>query len=177
MPPTLRPQINLLPREMREPGQIRVFRTLLRRTSFTVLILYLFGLLGLFAATLFFSQKESQLSQVNLTLRQEVDSFKPTEASLVVIRNRLKLAQSVFAKSSSTPQGLVEDVLSVFPASIEVREIRAEENKITISAFSPNSSDLSVLLEKLKDSKYSQIIVKNISAGSTGGYDVTFEVH
>lgn len=168
--------INLLPQEMRETGKIRALRRLLRRGSFVFLGVYLLATVLLFAVYFFLSQRAGTLSNANSGFRAKIESLKSVEGGLVVLHDRLRLAQSVFAQASG-PQQLVEEVLSLFPPSVQITEVKAAEGTITLSALSPTSGGLSEVFSKLEDSKYKTVVLKSLSTSSEGGYSLSLEIH
>lgn len=172
---TLGATINLLPQEMRETGKIRALRRFLRRGSFIFLSVYLLATVVLFAVYFFLSQRANGLTETNSGFRAKIESLKSVEGGLVVLHDRLRLAQSVFAQASG-PQQLVEEVLPFFPPSVQITEIKAAEGTVSVSALVSTSSDLSELVSKLENSKYKTVVLKNLSTSSEGGYSLSLEI-
>lgn len=171
----IKPQINLLPKELRETGKLRALKRLVRTTSVILLGVYLIAALLVFAAYIFFLRESGNLSSANSGLWARVESFKAVEGGLALLHDRLRLAQSVFAKSASTPQELVEEIFSLLPPSIQVTEVKAEEGMVTLSAVSPTSNDLGQVFSKFEDSRYKTVILKSLSLGVTG-YSFSLEI-
>lgn len=168
-------QINLLPAALRETGRIRALKKFLRTTSAVLLGIYLIAALLVFAAYIFLLRQGGSLLTRNSELVARVESFKAVEGGLALLHDRLRLAQAVFAKGAASPQGLLEEVLSFLPASIQVTEVKAEEGMISLSAVSPTSGDLGQLFSKLEDSGYKSVILKSLSLGTTG-YSFSLEI-
>lgn len=168
-------QINLLPQELRETGKLRALKRLVRTTSIILLGVYLMATLLVFAAYIFFLRQGGSLLTHNSELVARVESFKAVEGGLALLHDRLRLAQAVFAKGAASPQGLVEEIFSLLPPSIQVTEVKAEEGMVSLSAVSPTSGDLGQLFSKLEDSVYKSVILKSLSLGTTG-YNFSLEI-
>lgn len=167
--------INLLPPELRETGRLRALKKFFATTSAVLLGIYLIAALLVFAAYIFLLRQGGGLLVRNSELAARVESFKAVEGGLALLHDRLRLAQAVFAKAATSPQGLLEEVLSFFPAAIQVTEVKAEEGMISLSAVSPTSGDLGQLFSKLEDSRYKTVILKSLSLG-VGGYSFSLEI-
>lgn len=169
--------INLLPPEMRETGRLRAFRKFVRRGSFVLLAIYIFGIASLFIAYFFFFRKASELTSTNSSLKAGVESLRENEVNLIILKDRLSLAKSVFARSAAAPEKLVDDVLAVLPSSGQIVEIKAQEGKVIFDGVVPTSSDLSNLIKTLEDSAFKEVILKSLSLNTgSGGYSFALEI-
>lgn len=172
-----RSQINLLPQELRETGKVQHLRKFLRRGSFSALVIYLAALFLLLLAYFFFYQKARGLKETNSRLQSSVESLRQTESNLALVRDRIELARSVFARSAGAPEKLVDDALGLLPTGAQITAIKAQEGRITLDGVAATSSDLSSLFRSLEGSGFGEIILKNLALSNLGtGYSFSLEM-
>lgn len=170
-------QINLLPQELRETGKIRALRRFLRRGSFVVLAVYLLAISLVFLAYFFFLRQRASVNNLYTQEKAGVEALKESETNLIVLRDRTNIAKGVFARSASAPEKLVDQAFLLLPSSVQISEIKAEEGKISIDATAPTSGDLTALFSSLERSEFKDMLLKNLSLGTTGGgYSFSLEL-
>ena len=170
-------QVNLLPEELRETKKLRFARKILKQGSFSLLALYLLGILLLSFAYFLFLREERKLGQVNTQLKARVESFRKEEANLVVIKDRLGLARGVFAKASSFPEDIIDESLSLFPSSTKILGIKAGEGEVSLNAVAPTLADLSRILRAFEASRFKEVVLGNLSlSAKDGGYSLSLDI-
>lgn len=168
--------INLLPQELRIPGRLQMLSRFLSRGSVVVLSVYIFILLFLLVASFLFSRQEGALRARNASLSREVENLRNREGLLVVLKDRARLAQVVFAKSPQIRDTLLDDIINTFSPGTEVSEVISESGQTGITAVAPSSAEAKEIFAKLETIDASEVVLTTLTLSPSGGYSFSLEV-
>ncbi len=168
-------QINLLRKEAKPV--LGKLQNLFRQTSFILLAIYLFALVGLFAAFLFFSRQERFLTQTNEALLAQVEVLREKEGLLVLLRNRISLSRNIFAKSITVPPKEIEEAITSPGSGIQIQEVTSDETGRTVIAGNAvTSMALENFFDQLKAKKFKSVTLKSLELDAKKGYVFFLEI-
>lgn len=112
---------------------------------------------------------------------QKVSDLKSTQASLLVLKDRLEVLNQYFKISSkqTSNYNLIEKLI---PASVVINGINIDKSgEIVFSALVPDSIDLDTLVSNLtnketNEDRISQVSIESLNRGRDGNYRISFKL-
>lgn len=166
-------RINLLSSDYLEPKKYQKINKL----SFGILGVYLLLILMVFGYFLFLTFQKNQLSQENLTLVSEVERQKEKEGLLVVLKNRINVAKSIFSKSSPSASDLVNSIVSLLPANVTLVSVSADrDGKVLLVVTSPDSQGIAQMITILEDKKFAGVALNTLALNTEQDYVLSLDI-
>lgn len=173
--------INLLPAEFRTEEIKRAKFLRIQTLGMSVILLMIFLTSLTLALRILQSQRISQI-QANLTQsEQKISSLKTTQASLLLLKDRLTTISQYLEIPSRQSQSYTL-ITQLFPSGVSINSISVDNAaEATILALAPDSSTLDSLITNLtqKDinqDKISRIEFESINRGIQGFYRLNLRV-
>lgn len=164
--------INLLPTDIAPKGPVNKISNLLKRISIygaVALVLFLLGVGGY----IFFLQSQTRTSLANQQeLEQSIRSLEQTEQRVVLLKDRIKRAGSVFSVDTATPAlDDFEELTFVVPAGARLTEAEITTENSEVSYLVTSSSDLAQLMAGVFSVEdYEKIELTSFGFSPTAGY-------
>lgn len=168
--------INLLPQELREPGRIQGLRSLLTKSSTVLLSVYLIALLGIVGTLFIFSRQLNSVVSQNEALSSQIDALRAREGLLLSIKNRTRVAKSVFAQTISA-ELIIDKLIGILPPGVEIMEIASDGSSLVVSLRAGNSQALTNLIQTLKRADFGKVVMSALNQTNTGDYIFSLEVN
>lgn len=169
--------VNLLPVEYAPSGSAAKLAGTLNNIVFlglTVFILVLVGAVSFFLIN-YFSIQDSQRRQE--VLKTSIKSLETTETRMVLVQDRLKIAQKIMAKDSVLPDiSALDSLLPNITGTLAISEADVSPNKTQFSVLSGSSLELAKFMAALTSGNlYKKVDLVAFSFSPQGGYLSTFE--
>lgn len=173
--------INLLPEEFHteELKRVKFYRI---QTIGVATILFMVFLASLTIALRILQSQEIQQVKNSLTKsEQQISNLKTSQASLILLKNRLTTINQFLGTSSKQVQmyNLIEKLV---PASVSINSISIDKaGEILILAVAPDGKSIDNFLVNLispetAQDKISQISIDSLNRGRDGIYRISFKV-
>ncbi len=113
--------------------------------------------------------------------QQKISDLKDTQASLVLLKNRLVIIDQYLGVSSR--QSLMYKLIDkLTPSSVVINEMNVDkEGKVVLLAFVPDSLSLDSLIDQLtikenNEEKISQVAIESLNRGRDGYYRISLKI-
>lgn len=169
-------RINLVSPDLAGKGTLAKVKGIARRTSFAVLGIYIIFLVGSFSASFFMGQKKVELERANAVLVKQIDELKNQEHLVQIVKNRVKLTSDIIGQSSSAPQKILEEVVSLLPAGVEIVEADAQQGKLVVSTSASSSATLAQFFDKVEAKQFAQVYLDSVFLDADGKYTVSLNI-
>lgn len=168
--------INLAGSAPAETAKASRLQSLIRRTSFIVLGVYLAAFLGVVGINFFFLSQEKKLVAFQDSLKKEIAGLSPIETLLEAVKNRTAVAGNLLVNSSQAPEKLLTEIINFMPTGASISEVNTQEGKFVISLIVPNSEGVAQLFNAIASSQFTNIVLDGLSLTTRGIYTVTLSV-
>lgn len=170
--------INLLPTDIAPKSPINKTANVLKRVAIfgvVILILFLAGIGGY----IFFLQRQIVASENNqVQLEDSIKSLQQIEQSLVLLKDRIKRANTILADETVTPAlDSFAELTVTIPPSVRLTEAEITTEGTELGFLAPSSSLLAQLMANLYSiDEYEKITLKSFGFSPTSGYLVSLEL-
>jgi len=170
--------INLLPTDLAPRASVVKASGVIRKLTTLGVILLLLSLgvsIGLF---LIFSNQLKEVTARKEQLEANIKALQATEQRLVLIKDRLALAQEVFARPSGSDEvAAVKSLISAFSEEVSVKQFEIKSEVTTVSFETQNSLALTQMMATVASSgNYKQVNLTSISFTPLLGFSTDFEL-
>lgn len=168
--------INLAGSAPSEALKIARVQSVVKRTSFIVLGVYLAALVAVVGTHFFFLSQERKLVSQGNILKKDIGALSFIETLLATVKSRTAAAGNILTNSPSAPEKLLTEVISLLPASSSISEVSTEEGKILISVRLPDSRIVTQLFRSVSLSQFTNIYLDGLSLTTGGIYTATLSI-
>lgn len=173
--------INLLPLEF---GALSVKEAKFRKVQAigfaTILLMVFLASLTVFLRILQ-SQNITQVQNKLTASEQKISNLKNTQASLLLLKNRLTTINQYFGVPSKQAE-MYKLITTLLPASVSVSSISVEKTgEVLILAIAPDGDSLNTLItnlttEESNQDKIAQVSLEGINRGRDGIYRISMKI-
>lgn len=173
--------IDLLPLEFREKDLKNARFLKIQTIGLTAVLITIFLASLTVALAILQSQQISQIQQKLTQNEQKISDLKTTQASLLLLKNRLTAINQYLGTPSKQAQmyKLINDLL---PSSVSVSSLSVDKSgEVLVLAAASNSVALDNLINSLtspetNQDKIQKVNIENLSRGRDGIYRISFKV-
>lgn len=173
--------INLLPLEFRaeEIKNAKFYKIQIVGVATILLMIFLSSLT--IALRVLQSQNISQIKNKLTQSEQKISNLKNTQASLILLKNRLTTIDQYLGTLSNQTQ-IYKLITKLLPASISINSISIDKSsEVLVLATAPDRNSLEDLIDNLtsKDSnedKINQVSLESINRGRDGIYRLSLKI-
>ncbi len=173
--------INLLPEEFKIEELKRSKFYKIQSIGVGIILLFIFLSSLTIALRILQSQSLSQIQSKLTDEEQKITGLKTTQASLLLLKNRLVAINQYLGTSSSQVQ-MYELINKLVPQSVSVSSISVDKSgNVLIIASTSDASYIDDLISKLTSSEYSQgeivsVAMEGLSRGRDGIYRLNIKI-
>lgn len=173
--------INLLPLEFKIEENKRTKFYKIQSIGIAIILLMIFLSSLTVALRILQSQKISQIQKSLSQTEQKISGFKETQASLLLLKNRLTTINQYLGVPSKQSQ-LYKLITDLLPSSVNINSISINKSgEISAVALTDNEEVLDQLIADLtstkkNENKISSISIENLSRGRDGTYRFSFKI-
>lgn len=171
------PDINLVPTQERSTERFESFKKRLSVVSVILLVLTASITLGVLV---FFTSQVSKRTQLFATVEdsaQTINNHKSTEELLVVAKDKVGIAEQIFAQRTDYYQTF-NGFAKLVPQGVYFTDIKFPQDKIIMNGKAKSSAEVAGLVSSLLSADGSKIIsnvtIDSLTADETGTY--TFSI-
>ncbi len=165
--------INLLTSDFKEPKSYKF----VSKTSIIILSVYIVILVLVFGASFFLNtQKNKQTARVN-ELITSIQQKKESEELLVTLKNRVSVAQTLYAKGAPSPSELINRMVALLPQGVSLLNLTVGEGgEINMVVTADSSTGIAEFLNKVKGGELTSVIMNTLTLNSDGEYVVSLNI-
>ncbi|MBI2314644.1 hypothetical protein HYU93_01100 [Candidatus Daviesbacteria bacterium] len=174
-------RINLLPSEIIQAEIKRTKFYKIQAAGIVIILIMVFLASLTTVLRILQSRNITEVSAKVAQAEQQVSGFKNTQASLILLKDRLKIINGYFGVLSK--QSLMYQLIEkLTPSSVVINAITVDKTgRVVFLALTPDSASLDELINNLtikenNDGKISQVSVDSLNRGRDGLYRVSFKV-
>lgn len=170
-------EVNFLAEKQAEYEKQRRRLLLIQVSAFSLLVIYILGLSGLFAYSFYLNQKKKSLETKAKVLSAQVQELSPIEAKYLFIKTKLDALSPILA-SQRKNQDLVEAILTLLTPGISVSGLNVtEDGNISFSGEAIDFAALNQFLTNLERGSLTPSVrlqlaeIKGVGLRSEGSYN------
>jgi len=167
-------EINLLPKEISRGKDVEKTLKLLQKIAVSVTVVFILILVAGGAFYFLMANRLSNAENEQKTLISNIQSLQSTEASLILLRDRIqKIQGTLSARTNELAFSKQETILGLAPEGVTFKESDIQDSGSTVEVISPSSLSFQNLITRLvAQGNFVSLTLKELSFSPFTGYSI-----
>lgn len=171
-------QINLLPKEKEASKSTKKISGVVNKIALGLTVAFLIVAISGGATYYLLANRLKTLKEEQQTYRSNIQNLQSTEASLVLLKDRLQKTQDVLAQRTvENAYEKQQAIITYRPSVLEVEKSEVDVSSSKLKITMPESRDLLALLSYLySNSDYQSLVIKELTFQGQTGYSLEMDI-